>query len=114
MFLAPPSGVIFIELLAGMSVILGACSAWAWGTITIKAALATRPAADLQAQLQRIEQSRNTTNAVEASGQTTYEQVAIYNGGTLDARVSATIFCMMGLFIYLMVSRATDVLDICD
>lgn len=107
LFIVPPSGVIFIGILAGVTIVLGACLGWAWGTIAMKAALATRPAADLQAQYARLQQTntRNTTNAQAASGQATYTQIAIYNGAMLDTRVSVTYFCMIGLFIYLVVCK---------
>lgn len=103
--MAPPSGVVFIGLMAGVSIILGASLGWAWGTITMKAALATRPAADLQAQYARLQQenTRNTTNSQAASGQSTFTQIAIYEGDMLDTRVSVTYFCMIGLFVYLVV-----------
>ena len=103
-FIVPPSGVAFIGLMAGITVVLGVCLGWAWGVITMKAALATRPAADLQQQYAAVQAaaSGNTTNNLQASGQTTYQQIAIYDGYLLDTRVTLTYFCMMGLFIYLM------------
>jgi uncharacterized membrane protein YgaE (UPF0421/DUF939 family) len=70
----------------------------------MKAALSTRPASDLNAQYAALQQSntQNTTNAGPASGQTTYTQIAIFEGAMLDARVSVTYFAMMGLFVYLL------------
>ncbi|KAK5069140.1 hypothetical protein LTR64_008707 [Lithohypha guttulata] len=70
----------------------------------MKAALATRPAADPAARYAQLQQAatQNTTNAQQASGQSAFTQVAIFNGFMLDARVSITCFCMMGIFIYFM------------
>ena len=92
--------------MAGLMICIGLAFGWAWGTITMKAALATRPQADLQQRYLELQQSmpQNTTNVDQASGQATFTQVAIYQGFMLDARVSVTYFCMMGLFVYLMVS----------
>ncbi|KAF5662672.1 hypothetical protein FHETE_7778 [Fusarium heterosporum] len=104
LFIMPPSGVVFIHFAAGVMICLGLAMGWAWGTITMKAALATRPQADLQQRYLELQQSapQNTTNVGQASGQTTYLQIAIYNGFMLDTRVTVTYFCMMGLFVYLM------------
>ena len=104
----PPSGVVFIHVLAGLMICVGLAFGWAWGTITMKAALATRPQADLQQRYIELLQSapQNTTNVGQASGQTTYQQIAIYQGFMLDTRVSITYFCMIGLFVYLVVSRS--------
>ncbi|KAG5777845.1 hypothetical protein H9Q73_008478 [Fusarium xylarioides] len=104
LFTMPPSGVVFIHFAAGVMICVGMALAWAWGTITMKAALATRPLADLQQRYAELQQSmpQNTTNVGQASGQTTYQQIAIYEGFMLDTRVSVTYFCMMGLFVYFM------------
>ncbi|KAF7514576.1 hypothetical protein G7054_g15191 [Neopestalotiopsis clavispora] len=101
LFIVPPSGVVFIHVLAGLTICIGMALAWAWGTITMKAALAARPAADLQAQYV-ILQTDIASGAIQASGKSTALQVAIYNGILLDTRVTLVYFCMMGLFIYLM------------
>ncbi|KAM0209453.1 hypothetical protein ACHAQI_006501 [Fusarium lateritium] len=104
LFIMPPSGVVFIHFMAGLMICVGLAMGWAWGTITMKAALATRPQADLLQRYAELQQSmpQNTTNVGQASGQTTYQQIAIYQGFMLDTRVSVTYFCMMGLFVYLM------------
>jgi hypothetical protein len=107
----PPSGVVFIHFMAGLMICVGLAMGWAWGAITMKAALATRPQADLQQRYAELQQSapQNTTNVGQASGQTTYQQIAIYQGFMLDTRVSVTYFCMMGLFVYLMVGLSSFV-----
>ncbi|EXK24706.1 hypothetical protein FOMG_18584 [Fusarium oxysporum f. sp. melonis 26406] len=83
---------------------VGVCLGWAWGVITMKAALATRPQSDVNARYTELQQSapENTTNVEQASGQSTYAQVAVFEGFMLDTRVTATYFCMLGLFIYLV------------
>jgi len=71
----------------------------------MKAALATRPQAETNARLAQLgqEASRNTTNVEQASGQSAYAQVLLLDGFMLDTRVTVTYFCMLGLFIYLVV-----------
>lgn len=71
----------------------------------MKAALATRPAADLQRQYQNLQQMSQemSQNTLQASGQSNYQQIAIFNGAMLDTRVTVTYFCMLCFFIYLMV-----------
>jgi len=87
-------------------VILGLSLGWAWGVITMKAALAARPAEDLNARLLELQRlaPTNTTNVQQASGQSTYQQIQIFNGFMLDTRVTVVYFCMTSLFIYLVVS----------
>ncbi|KAI1610765.1 hypothetical protein EDD37DRAFT_681496 [Exophiala viscosa] len=77
---------------------------WAWGVLTMKAALATRPAAETNARLLELAHtaSETTTNNQQASGQTTYTQILIYDGFMLDARITAVYFCMICVYIYLL------------
>ncbi|KAF4543501.1 uncharacterized protein LTHEOB_200 [Lasiodiplodia theobromae] len=108
LFILPSTGVVLMSVLGGVSAILGMALGWAWGVITMKAALATRPAADTAAQLAALSQSvaaaaqKNISNPSASSGQSAYAQQLIFDGAMLDARVVATYFCMLGLFIYLM------------
>ncbi|KAK3615320.1 hypothetical protein LTR56_026662 [Elasticomyces elasticus] len=92
LLILPPSGALLPGLLGGATIVVGCCVGWAWGTITMKAALATRPAADLQRRLAQLQQaaSAQTTNVGQASGQTQFAQIAIFDGFMLDARVSVT------------------------
>jgi len=90
----PPSGVIFVFLLGGFTMLAGMGLGWAWGVITEKAALATRPAAQALTQLQLLGQEAQRTG--------TSAQVLVFNGFMLDNRVTVTYFCMLLLFIYLM------------
>ncbi|KAK7423681.1 hypothetical protein QQX98_000871 [Neonectria punicea] len=97
LFIAPPSGIVFIHIITAITVLLGLTSAWAWGVITMKAALATRPDAQMKARYAELQQmAQNTTNPTQ------YVQIRVFNGFMLDTRVSITYFCMMGLFLYLM------------
>ncbi|KAL4731588.1 hypothetical protein ACLX1H_000562 [Fusarium chlamydosporum] len=70
----------------------------------MKAALATRPQADLLQRYAELQQSmpQNTTNVNQASGQSTYQQIAIYQGFMLDTRarlrVSAPNLMLVSLF----------------
>jgi hypothetical protein len=105
LFIAPPSGIVFIQILTGITILVGLGLAWAWGVITMKAALAARPQAETNARLYELQQaaSRNATNVQQLSGQTSYTQILIFEGFMLDARVTAVYYCMIGLFVYLMV-----------
>jgi hypothetical protein len=68
-FIASPSGVIFIGLMTTVTLFLGISLAWAWGTIAMKAALATRPAEDLQRKYQLLQISAATDLSSQASAQ---------------------------------------------
>ncbi|KAH7123504.1 hypothetical protein B0J13DRAFT_154901 [Dactylonectria estremocensis] len=97
LFIAPPAGIVFVHLIAATSILLGLTSAWAWGVITMKAALATRPEAEMKARYGELTQmAQNSTNPTQ------YVQVQVLNGYMLDVRVSLTYFFMMGLYLYLV------------
>ncbi|PWY92601.1 hypothetical protein BO70DRAFT_357736 [Aspergillus heteromorphus CBS 117.55] len=101
MFL-PPSGILFIYLLGAVSLLIGIFLAWAWGVITMKAAMAARPAAETQARLLALEkvavaQAQNSTLSVSDLA-----KILVYDGYMLDARVTAVTFCLLCVFIYLM------------
>lgn len=105
LFISPPSGVVFVQLLVAFTLVFGMGIGWAWGVITSKAALAARPAADLAARYALLQQqAQNTTNIGAATGQTAYTQIQIFEGFMLDTRVTAVYFCMLAVFIYFMVS----------
>jgi Putative ER transporter, 6TM, N-terminal len=91
--------------MAGITMIIGMALGWAWGVISMKAALATRSSAETNARLQQLAAATrgHQTNTEQATGQSAYTQILIYDGFMLDTRVSATYFCMLGLFIYLVV-----------
>lgn len=97
-------------------ILIGLGLAWAWGVITMKAALAARPLADTNARLAQLQQAamRNTTNVEQLSGQTSYAQVLIFEGFMLDARVTAVYYCMIGLLIYLMVTYRRIIVEFTD
>ncbi|KAH7475275.1 hypothetical protein FOMA001_g11716 [Fusarium oxysporum f. sp. matthiolae] len=98
LFIAPPAGIVFTELIITITVLLGCALSWAWGVITMEAAVATWPQADKQARFATLQQEvANTTNPLQ------YTEVQILNGYMLDTNVIITYFCMMGLFVYFMV-----------
>ncbi|EXL47783.1 hypothetical protein FOCG_10306 [Fusarium oxysporum f. sp. radicis-lycopersici 26381] len=97
LFIAPPAGIVFTELIITITVLLGCALSWAWGVITMKAAVATWPQADKQARFATLQQeAANTTNPLQ------YAKVQILNGYMLDTNVTITYFCIMGLFVYFM------------
>lgn len=106
--IAPPTGVVLIGLLAPITAGIGMCCAWAWGAITMKAALATRSTAETNDLLRRLKLKvvAHTINTKQATGQSTYTSELIYNGFALDTRVVVTYFCMLGTFVYLVVGLA--------
>ncbi|KIX09276.1 uncharacterized protein Z518_00355 [Rhinocladiella mackenziei CBS 650.93] len=104
LFIAPPSGIVSLQIMIGITVLLGMGLAWAWGCITMKAALAARPPVETNQRLGQLAQeaSQNATYVGQLTGQTTYAQVLVYDGFMLDARVTAIYFCMSCLFIYFL------------
>ena len=96
-------GVVLVFILGAFTEILGMALGWVWGVISQKAALATRPAAETSAKLQALVQQVQSTGTPATN--------LIFEGFFLDTRVIVTFFCMLGLFIYLMVRR--DYLSSC-
>ncbi|KAH8658600.1 hypothetical protein BGZ61DRAFT_371066 [Ilyonectria robusta] len=97
LFIAPPAGIVFVQLMVVISVLLGCSLSWAWGVITMKAAVATWPQAEKQARFATLQQeAANTTDPLQ------YAEVQILNGYMLNTNVTITYFCMMGLFVYFM------------
>ena len=102
--MVPPTGILFIFILGALTIIIGMALGWAWGVISMKAALAARPSAETQAKLQAL--GRTASTQANSTGQpiAAVEQVLIYDGWMLDARVSAVFFCLICLLIYLLAS----------
>ncbi|KAH8652588.1 hypothetical protein BGZ61DRAFT_374747 [Ilyonectria robusta] len=99
LWLAPPSGTVFMHLVAAITVMLGVTTAWAWGLITMKAALATRSDADTQSRLAELQQMAVSQNA---SDSITFVKIKLYNGFMLHTSVTAIYFCMICLYLYLI------------
>jgi hypothetical protein len=77
--------------------------AWAWGVITMKAALAARPQHETLARLQALGQE--AARQANATGQSvaSVQQQLVYEGFMLDTRVSVVYFVMTCIFIYFLV-----------
>ena len=103
LFIVPPSGIVFVFILATVTLLLGLCLAWAWGVIVMKAALAARPDAQTQAQLQALQQA--IVSRVNATGESApaVQQELIFDGFMLDTRVTVIYFVLICLFIYFLV-----------
>ncbi|KAF4332435.1 hypothetical protein FBEOM_13765 [Fusarium beomiforme] len=99
LWLAPPSGTIFMRLIVGVTVMLGVTTAWAWGLVTMKAALATRSDANTLARLTELQEMAISQNSTDPK---TYAEIKIFNGFMLNTSVTATYFCMIGLYLYLI------------
>lgn len=102
--MVPPTGIVFVFILGALTLVVGIALGWAWGVISMKAALAARPAAETQAKLQSLGQF--AYNQANATGQpvAAVQQELVYNGWMLDTRVSAIYFCMICFMIYLLAS----------
>ncbi|KAK4937412.1 hypothetical protein LTR10_021949 [Elasticomyces elasticus] len=104
LFIVPCNGIVFVHVMGGLTMLVGMAAAWAWGVISMKAALATRSTAETDARLAQLaaQATQQQSNTEQTTGQSNYTQVLIFEGFMLDARVTITYFCMIGLFIYLV------------
>lgn len=104
LLIVPCNGIVFIHVMGGLTMIVGMAAGWAWGVISMKAALATRSVAETNARLQQLaaQAVRMQPHTEQATGQSIYTQVLIFEGFMLDTRVTITYFCMIGLFVYLV------------
>lgn len=102
--MVPPTGIVFIFILGALTLAIGVGLGWAWGVISMKAALAARPPAETQAKLQALGQTAYVQ--ANATGQpiAAVAQTLIFDGWMLDTHVSAIYFCLGCLLIYLLVS----------
>lgn len=107
LFMVPPTGIVFIFILGALTLIVGMALGWAWGVIAMKAAYAARPAAETQARVQALGQTAYSVANSTGQSVAAVEQVLIYSGWMLDARVTAVFFCLGCLMVYLLVSEAT-------
>lgn len=100
LFIVPPASILFVYLLAALSLLLGMCLAWAWGLLMMKAALAARPEAETEQTLQALQQAA-IAQANQTGQSVAWEaQVLVHEGFMLDARVTAVFYVMSCVFIY--------------
>jgi Protein of unknown function (DUF2422). len=104
LFMVPPTGIVFIFLLGTLTLVLGMALGWAWGVIAMKAAMAARPAAETQAKLQALGQAAYSQANSTGQPVAAVQQQLVYTGWMLDTRVTAVHYCLICLFIYLLVS----------
>jgi hypothetical protein len=104
LFMVPPSGIVFIFILGAFTLILGMALGWAWGVIAMKAALAARPAAETNAQLQALGQEAYSISNSTGQPLASVQQVLVYEGWMLDVRVTVIYFSLICLMVYLLVS----------
>ncbi|KAL3439959.1 hypothetical protein BJX65DRAFT_317159 [Aspergillus insuetus] len=102
LFINPPSGVLFVYMLGSLTLFIGIGLAWAWGVITMKAALAVRPAAETQARLASLQQAVGAQVQATGGSATAISQRLIFDGWMLDTRVTVIMYCILCLFIYLL------------
>ncbi|KAM0425703.1 hypothetical protein ACHAPT_008950 [Fusarium lateritium] len=102
LFIVPPASILFVYLLAALSLLFGMCLAWAWGLVTMKAAFAARPDSDTHAQLVALQEQ--AVAAAKLSGQSAVweAQKLVHEGFMLDARVVAVFYVMGCFFIYVL------------
>lgn len=108
-FILPPAGVTLTILLGGMTMIVGMCLGWAWGTAVMKAALPARSDEVLTALNQRLQQE--TSALVNSTGRHSelIMQELLFDGFALDTRVTAVYFVLICVFIYVIVSIEASV-----
>ncbi|KAL5354947.1 hypothetical protein BJX96DRAFT_161450 [Aspergillus floccosus] len=102
LYIVPPAGILFIYLLASLSLLFGMCLGWAWGLLTMKAALAARPAAQTQALLQQLQQQAVAQAKETGEDPSFVAEKLVHEGFMLDARVTVIFYVLVCLFVYAM------------
>ncbi|OJJ48234.1 hypothetical protein ASPZODRAFT_62480 [Penicilliopsis zonata CBS 506.65] len=100
LFMAPPMGIVFVFVLTAVTLLLGICLAWAWGAITMKAALAIRSEIETEILLKAVEEAAVAQAKVSGRSVATEAELLIYGGEMLDPRMTAVYYCLGCLFIY--------------
>ncbi|KAL2858955.1 hypothetical protein BJX68DRAFT_277643 [Aspergillus pseudodeflectus] len=108
LFIIPPSGGLFEYILGAISIFVGICLAWAWGVITLKAALAARPDAQTQALLMSMQEAISIQAQNTGESPSIISQRLIFDGWMLDTRVTVIIYCMLCPFVYFMARLRAD------
>lgn len=102
LYIVPPAGILFVYLLATLSLLFGMCLAWAWGLIVMKAALAARPGWQTQEKLLALEKAAKAQVQQTGESPSWVEQELIHDGFMFDARVTVIFFVLGCLFVYFM------------
>ncbi|KAA8909056.1 hypothetical protein TRICI_004645 [Trichomonascus ciferrii] len=102
LFIVPPAGILFVYLIGAFSLLFGMCLAWAWGLISMKAALAARPESETQRMLEelQVEASRKAQETGESVSWAA--QTLIHDGFMFDTRVTVVFYVMCCVFVYFM------------
>ncbi|PWY87392.1 hypothetical protein BO70DRAFT_378043 [Aspergillus heteromorphus CBS 117.55] len=102
LYIVPPAGILFVYLLASLSLLAGMCLGWAWGLLTMKAALAARPASQTQARLLALVHQAAAQAQQSGRSVATVAQELVHDGFMLDARVTVVFYVMICVFVYAM------------
>ncbi|KAJ5594875.1 uncharacterized protein N7459_001083 [Penicillium hispanicum] len=102
LYLMPPAGVLSLYLLGAFSLLVGMCSAWVWGLLTMKAARAARPDSQTQALVQRLEQQAIVQSHHSDKSVSWIAEKLVREGFMLDARVTVIFYVMSCVFVYTM------------
>ncbi|ATY65294.1 hypothetical protein A9K55_003772 [Cordyceps militaris] len=100
LYIAPPATILLPYLLSVASALVGMCLAWAWSLLTMKAALAARPASDTSARLAALEQAAAQRASQSGTLPADEAKILVLDGFMLDARVTAVYYVMICVFIY--------------
>ncbi|EEU36673.1 uncharacterized protein NECHADRAFT_72672 [Fusarium vanettenii 77-13-4] len=102
LFIVPPASILFVYLLAALSLLLGMCLAWAWGLLTMKAAFAARPDLTIHTRLATLQEQ--AVAAAKISGQSVAweAQKLVHKGFLIDTRVVVVFYVMGCFFIYVL------------
>lgn len=102
LYIVPPAGILWIYLLASLSLLSGMCLGWAWGLLSMKAALAARPDSQTQARLLQLQQQAMAQAQESGESVESVARKLINDGFMLDARVTVIYYVLICLFVYVM------------
>ncbi|KAJ5909725.1 hypothetical protein N7504_004368 [Penicillium tannophilum] len=102
LYLIPPTGVLSAYLVNTFFLLLGMCLAWAWGLITMKAALAARPSSQTRAMIEKLNHQVMLESQGSDKSVSWITEKLIHEGFMLDARVTVVFYVMSCIFVYTM------------
>lgn len=102
LLIIPPASILFVYLLATLTLLFGMCLAWAWGLLTMKAALAARPAAETAMKFQALREQAGAEAQQTGEDPTWLAEILVHDGFMLDARVTIIYYVMGCAFIYVL------------
>jgi hypothetical protein len=108
LFIAPPASIVFVYLLAALSLLLGMCLAWAWGLLVMRCALSARPSAWTARKLQELGMEAAANARSTGRPVAVVQRILVVEGFLLHTGTTVVYYVMSLVFIYVLARLRTS------